>query len=140
LCLIWEFVVLIEGGDLAFADGFDFGGDRFDEREVKEMGHDFSFMFPGLSLGKSDGFSNHSFELAGQNSVFSEGFLVLMFVELFGKLWVDELNVWSFDKVANDNVILRPDLFVLIVAILVLFDAILGDGSNDSVEGSEFQA
>lgn len=129
---------MVEGGDLAFADGFDFEGDRFNEREVKEMGHDFSFVFPGLSLGKSNRFSNHSFELAGQNSVFSKSFLVLLFIELFGKFWVDELNVWSFEKVANDNVILRPDLFVLIVAILVLFDSIFGDGSDDSIKGSEF--
>ncbi len=64
---------MVEGGDLAFADGFDFGGDRFDEREVKEMGHDFSFVFPGLSLRKSNGFSNHSFELTGQTHSYSLG-------------------------------------------------------------------
>ncbi len=133
-------VVLVEGGDLPFADCFDFGGDRFDKREVKEMGHNFSFVFPRLPLGKSNGFSNHSFELTGQNSVFFESFLVLLFVELFGKFWVDELNVWPFDKVANYNVILRPDLFVFIVTILMFFDAILGDGSDDSVKRSEFQA
>jgi hypothetical protein len=41
---------LKEGADLAFADGLDFGGDGFDEGEVEELGHDFSFVFPRLSF------------------------------------------------------------------------------------------
>ena len=48
--LVFKKVILEEGVDFAFADGLDFGGNGLDEGEVEELGHDFSFVFPGLSF------------------------------------------------------------------------------------------
>lgn len=49
-CFVFELMVLVEGVDFTFADGLDFRGYGLDEGEVEELGHDFSFVFPWLSL------------------------------------------------------------------------------------------
>ncbi len=121
---ILKYIFIIEWLYHSMADILYFRWNRFDKRKIKKLSHNSSFVLPWLSLWESDWSTYHSLKLTNQNSIFSEGFLILDLIKLFSQLWINNLYIRSLYEIANYNIILSPFIFELIMAIIVKFSAI----------------
>lgn len=87
--LVIDDIFLEENLNLSLTDCLNLFIDRFNERKIKKLSDYFSFSFPSCTFWKSYWLSNHSLELSNKNGVFSDGFLVLNLIKLFGQFRIN---------------------------------------------------
>ena len=105
---------------LSFTEFFNLSINGFYKRKIEKLSHNFPFCFPSWSLWEGYWFSHHSFKLSDKDCEFSKILFVLKFIKLFGEFWMHKLNVRTVNEIANDDIILRPLSFKLIMAVFVV--------------------
>lgn len=106
--------------NLSLTDFMNLLMDRFYKREIEKLSHYFSFCFPSCTFWESYWLSDHSFKLSYEYCELSKSLFILNFIELFGKFWIHKLNIWTVNKIANNDIILWPLIFKLIMTVFVV--------------------